>query len=410
MISPKLCIKCKGKLLCGLKSCPILEKQNFFKSSANTIKGTNFSGNSPPSVFVGWKSYPKVSIAPLSPPILNDTSLLDSPERWFGLPQERIISMRQQLIRPNKMIDATEASNPSYGLVEIQELAMSSEPVTVNIDLSKKLSPNLLFDEGVAPMGPVGFLKKFSLEGNPKIPKKVDYLVSDTNAKSKTAMLELYSSGIPVNSLHKLLSAGTLGVKKKRKLVPTRWAITAVDSNISGEIIDEKVKGFQQISEFMLFHSNYLDNDFWVLLVPGSWAFEQLECWLPGGSWAVNAKSFTIIQDHEFYGGRKTYASNTEGAYYAARLAVAEYLALKKRQAAVIVFREIGKDYKVPLGVWQIRENVRHALQGKPLSFSSLSLSLSFLSRKLKIPMRDYNKTSRLLDHLKHQRTLSQWF
>jgi len=408
MISPRLCIKCKGKLLCGLKSCPILSKQSFY-SNAPELKGTSFSGSSPPSVFVSWKGYPKVSIAPLSPPVLENTSLLDAPERWFGLPQEQIVEMRQQLIMPRKPIDAASASNPSYDLVEIQELAMSLDPIDVEVDLKKKLSPVISFDEGVAPMGPSAPLKEFSLQENPSIPKKVDYLVSDTDVKSKAAMLELYGSGFQVNTLHKLLSAGTLGVKKNRKLVPTRWSITAVDSNISKELVDEKVKHFQQLGEIQLFHSNYLDNDFWVLLVPGGWAFEQLEAWSPGGSWAANASSPTIVQDHEFFAGRKTYASNVEGAYYAARLAVAEHLVKEKRQAGCIVFREIGAGYQIPLGVWQIRENVRHAFGKKPFSFSSLSIVLAFLSKKLKISMKQYERESRLLDHFKHQKTILQW-
>ena len=43
------------------------------------------------------------------------------------------------------------------------------------------------------------------------------------------------------------------------------------------------------------------------------------------------------------------------------------YLYENKLNAAAIVFREVGKDYAVPLGVWQIRENVRAALKEKPL-------------------------------------------
>ncbi len=410
MISPKLCIRCKGKLLCGLQRCPILEKHAFFKKADSPIKGTSFTGNSPPSVFVSWKNYPSISIAPLSPPIVEDTSLFDAPEKWFGLSQERIIEMRQQLIRPNKRVQAGEARNPSYSLIEMQELAMSLDSVLISVDLRRRLFPRLSFDEGVAPMGPSGLLKEFSLQENPKIPPKIDYLVSDTNAKAQTALMELYNSGIAVSSLHKLLSAGTLGVKKNRKLVPTRWSITAVDSNISKELIEEKIMGFQQLAEFQLFHSNYLDNNFWVLLLPSSWAFEQLECWLPGGSWAVNASSATIIQDHEFYAGRKSYASNVEGAYYAARLAVAEHLVERKRQAACIIFREIGSNYVLPLGVWQIRENVRNALQQKPLSFSSLSLTLAFLSKKLKVPIKKYEKESKLIDYFRNQKTIKNWF
>jgi len=232
--------------------------------------------------------------------------------------------------------------------------------------------------------------------------------VGDTDAKSNIALQELYGSGFSVTFLHKLLSAGTLGVKKNRKFVPTRWAITAVDSNLSLQLV-EKVKGFQQLGEIQLFSSNYLDNNFYILLMPSAWSFEMLECWLPGGVWTEKAKTFHIAQDHEFYKGRKDYASNIEGAYYSARLAVAEHLAEKKRQAAAVVFREIGEGYNIPLGVWQIRENVRHALQQKPLAFSDLRLALALISKKLKVPLQQYEKKSKLLDALKNQKKLSDF-
>jgi hypothetical protein len=206
------------------------------------------------------------------------------------------------------------------------------------------------------------------------------------------------------------LSAGTLGIGKSRRLVPTRWSITAVDANISQALIEEKVKTMPLVGEVQIFHSNYLDNDFWVLLVPTSWCFEQLECWLPGGAWAQNAKHPHIVQDHEFYPGRKKYASNVEGAYYSARLAVAEHLIGEKRQAGAVVFREIGEGYSVPLGVWQIRENVRHALKEKPLCFSALPLALGYLGRKLKVPMERYKKESALLDGFLHQKKITEFF
>jgi len=408
-ISPKLCIKCKGKLLCGLSYCPILKKHSLQSKTVSNISGKEFTGSSPPSLFVSWKNYPKVQIAPLSPTEITDSSLFDLPEEWFGLSQEKIVSFREQLFRSNRQITVTDAAKPSYELAEMQELVMTTKPTAIDVKLKSKPSYKLSFHESVAPIGPSAPLIKMKLEDNPSIPKKIDYAVSDTDLKSGEALVRLYNAGFHVSRLYKLLSAGTLGIGKRRRLVPTRWSITATDSNISKELVEEKVKDFQQLSEFQLFHSNYLDNDFWVLLIPGSWAFEQLETWLPGGTWASEANEATIIQDHEFYGGRKKYASNVEGAYYSARLAVAEHLLKRKRQAAAIVFREIGKDYNIPLGVWQIRENVRNALTKKPLTFSSLSLSLAFLSRKMKIPVARYKKKSRLLDFLQHQKRLSDF-
>jgi len=409
LISPKLCIRCKGKLLCGLSYCPVLKKNSARHKSVSNIKGNEFVGSSPPSLFVSWTNYPNVQIAPLSPTEVFDTSKFDIPEQWFGLPSEEIISFREQLLRGNKPVNIKAAANPSYELVEMQELAMSTKPVAVDIKLKSAPKSTISFGEMVAPMGPSAPLFKMKLDENPSIPKKIDYAVSDTDLKSTDAIISLYNSGFHISRLHKLLSAGTLGIGKNRKLVPTRYSITAVDSNISKNLIEEKVKYFQQIGEFQLFHSNYLDNDFWILLIPSSWAFEQLESWFPGSDWAGDAKEPIIAQDHEFYSGRKTYASNITGAYYSVRLAVAEFLNLKKRQAAAIVFREIGAGYALPLGVWQTRENSRNALRQKPLTFSSLELALAFLSRKLKIPMDKYKKESKLLDFLQNQKRLSDF-
>ncbi|MDP2973828.1 MAG: Nre family DNA repair protein [Candidatus Diapherotrites archaeon] len=409
MISPELCIRCKGKLLCGLSYCQILRKYGEQSRVVAEIKGNRFTGSSPPSIFVSWGNYPNVQIAPLSPTTVMDSSLFDSPEKWFGLPPEQIVSFREQLLRSNKRINVNAASKPSYDLFEMQQLVMAAKPTAIDVQLERKPVPFLSFHESVAPLGPSAPLVEMHLEENPKINRKVDKAVADTDLKANDALFFLYDAGFPISTLQKLLSAGTLGIGKNRKFVPTRWSIVATDSNISQHLVEEKVKQHQQISEFQLFHSNYLDNDFWVLLAPSVWGFEQLECWLPGATWAQNAKEASITQDHEFFEGRKDYASNVEGAYYSARLAVAEHLAAKKRQAAAIVFREIGEGYSIPLGVWQIRENVRNALQQKPISFSSLPLALSFLSKKLRIPIRRYKKESALLDRLLHQRTLPQF-
>lgn len=410
MVSSSLCVRCKGKLLCGAPKCAVLEHYSSLRKATAPIHCREFSGSSPPSIFVSWKNYPNVSIAPLAPAVVDEKNfILDAPEQWYGFHSSRIVSMREQLIQSHVRMNAFEAANPSYELLDLQEIVMAEKPVELEIELQHKPLPRLSFHESVAPMGPSAALEDLRLVSNPIIPKKIDYLVSDVSAKSSTALLELYGGGVPVSTLYKLLSAGTLGVKNRRKLVPTRWSITAVDSNISKSMVEEKVKGFQQISDFRLFHSNYLDNDFWVLLIPSAWSFEQLETWLPGGIWTQNETGFSVVHDHEFYSGRKDYASNVEGAYYSSRLAVAEYLLREKRQAAAIVFREIGEGYDIPLGVWQIRENVRHALAEKPLVFFSPDLALKYLSQKLVVPMSQYKKESALLDAFAHQKRIADF-
>lgn len=372
--------------------------------------GQNFVGASPPGFFVSWQNYPKIAVAPLSSVPSEANELSDRPEEWYGLPQEKIISFRESLLRSYKTMPVSLAADPSYELLDFQEIAMSSSLFELEVNLAEKPRQDLSFDSFTAPLGPSAKLNKVNLIENPKIPKEIDYYASDSDAKSNTAIIDLFQKGFPVSTLSKVLSSGALGVKKKRKLVPTRWSITAVDSNISKYFIEEKLIQNKVIDNFKLFHSKYLDNDFWVLLMPYPWSFEQIECWLPGGVWTQGATSFNILADHELSTGLKGYPEETEGAYFAARLAVTEHLVKENRSAAAIVFREIGSGYALPLGVWQIRENVRAALKEKPLEFSTMDIVLEFLSKKLSVPMEQYKKKSVLIPHFKQQTRLSQWF
>ena len=410
MISAELCVRCKGKLLCGLSYCPILQNYSTQLRITKDFESA-FDGASPPSIFVSWHDYPKVTVSPLSTPeTADDVSIFDNPERWYGISAERIIEFRSALIMAGKKFHVEDARSPNRELSTMQELTMSLSQTDVDVELEKKPQLILSFCSFFGPLGPKAPLKKIELAANPKVHRKVEYVVSDIDFKAKDALIKLYKDGFSVSFLHKLLSAGLLGIEKNRKIVPTRWSITAVDSNISQHIIDNEIKGFTTIDKYELYHSFYLENDFWVLLLPSVWAFEQLECWLPQGIWTKMAKEHQIIQDHEFYEGRKDYASNVEGAYYAARLAVAEHLAERKRQAACIVFREISDKYVVPLGVWQIRENVRHALKQQPIRFETLDSALQFLSSKLRVPMEEYKKASALIPYFKKQKRITNWF
>lgn len=401
------CIQCKGRLWCG-SSCKVLEGYKRKTGFVSGIKNNSFDGVSPPGLFVSWNNYPKVEIAPLSSfQPAEGVDVFDEPENWFGFSSEKIVEMRESLIEPRKKIDVFSAQNPSNELSLIQETVMSSNSVDVSVELNKILSQKLSFDSFNAPSGPKAELKKFSLNSNPKIPKKIDYIVSDTDLVSSEGLKELYSSDVSVNSMQKILSAGLLGLKKKRKLVPTRWSITAVDDTVSKNLI-EKIKYFKETDFIQLFQSAYLDNRFFVLLIPGYWSFEQLEAWKPESVW-MKGSSLKVMADSELFKGRKNYVSNTAGAYYASRLAVSEFLFEKRRQAKAVVFREIGEGYEIPLGVWVIRETVRDALKKKPLRFFDLELALKFLSSHLTVPIKLYLKESKVLGDLQ-QKKISDFF
>ncbi|MBI4043209.1 MAG: hypothetical protein HY393_00190 [Candidatus Diapherotrites archaeon] len=403
-----ICVKCKGRLWCG-PVCWVLEKHKIVSRSVEQMKGTSFQGSSPPSLFVSWTSYPNVTVAPMAPTFsLDDADLLDNPERWYGLPAQDIIGFREQLVRSTSKALVQSASNPSRELARMQELVLGEKSVEVEVELAKRPHAELSFSDTTPPMGPHAPLKKFRLTENPSVPQKVDALVADTQALSQTAVQELFEHHIPVHYLYKILSAGMLGVQRKRKLVPTRWAITAIDSNLSNYLVEE-VKAYSPIQDFRVFHANYVDNDFWILLLPSEWQFEQMEAWKPGGLWTSHSTESRIMADHEFFGGRKKYASNVAGAYYSARLAVGEYLRSIKRQSGCVIFREIGVSVQASLGVWKIRETVRHALKEKPLTFYELPRALDFLSSRLSVPLESYLRESNVLSFYRHQKRITEY-
>jgi len=402
-----LCLKCKGgKRLCGKDRCPYLEKLNTF-SRPIPIDKSSFCGSSPPSIFVGRYGYPKVKIGPLLPPMkIFRAERLDDTELWLDKKIEDIIAMRSSMYRTGQEIPVKNSYEPSSRfLAETQELALSSRSVDTEIHLASipKVKKITSFDSRVAPMGPSVEARKVDIAENPKVPKKVDYLTSDIHAGAVLAIEELYMAGIPVNHIMRILSAGLLGRARYRRLVPTRWSITAVDDAI-GKSLASKVKHYQQLNELRYFHYDHFGNFFHILLIPTAYSFEMIETWLKGAFWANDT---ALISDHEGYSGRKDYADNVTGAYYAARLEALAYLTRIRRQATIIVFREITDKYWAPLGVWVIREGVRMAMKRKPFIFGDTEEALSSITKAVLV--KNWWKKSKLLHDMLVQRKLEDF-
>ncbi|MEM2583158.1 MAG: hypothetical protein QW519_02190, partial [Candidatus Thermoplasmatota archaeon] len=106
--------------------------------------------------------------------------------------------------------------------------------------------------------------------------------------------------------------------------------------------------------------------------------------------------------------GRSSYAS-IGGCYYAARLASAELLKKERKQAGVIVLREIHPGYIMPVGVWNVRENVRFALRKECKKFSDAREAILFISSLLHIPIKRWIESSELLKNLLMQKKLDEY-
>jgi DNA repair protein NreA len=355
-----------------LKKISFKDKEKIIRSALKRVNSllpkSDFISSSP-SPFVGRFNYPDINLGILTTPQLNEYAWVnDAPVFWssenFKIPD--IVNLRTELINSNfrvnvKKIDSLVSS--------VQDIALSKVPVDVNIKVDK--SPRILFksDSLMAPTGASAKLKSFSLESTPNIPGVVQKFYYDKDCNAVEAVTSLFNKGFDETSLTRMLSVGSFGVEKNRKLVPTRWSITATD-DILGKDLIKSVKNFSENSDFLVYKGVYLGNFYFVLFFPGQWQYELFECY-------VNSKEFS--SDFENFSGRKDYASSCAGGYYSVRLTVLEKLKELKRQSSVLVLRFISDDYFLPLGVWVTREASRKALKSNPIRFSDKRLLLDFI-------------------------------
>jgi len=400
-----LCLRCKGKGLCGRPDCPFLEALRFFCSSMPDLEGTELEGTSPPAVFVGRIGYPFVSVGPLVPPVKGDTALMDRPEDWAGLPLAEIIKMRSSLVRGKFTVDVRKPWKAGRLLDLTLELALSEGSTESEAVFRKKPRKVLVLDEGVQPFGPTAPLRSLDVDVG-RWDRKLERAYSDTDLRASEAVLWLYEEGVPVSRIQRAFSMGAFGLGRLRCLVPTRWSITAVDSMIS-RALSGRIRDYPVLNEYWVYHASLLDNHYVVILAPDSWAFELLEAWAPGALWNPSAET-CVVSDWEGWRGRTTYA-RPGGSYYAARLAVCEALDRMRKQARVIVLREVRPGYKFPVGVWQVREAVRTALRSEPFRTDSLEEALEHASRWLVIPARVWLRASKLLKDALCQRKLTDF-
>jgi DNA repair protein NreA len=329
MMSANLCIQCKGgRMLCGNNPCPLLAKisvkPRIDRSVSKEYFGPSFN------IFVGREGYPNVNMGPLVG--LDNSKDMDNPNSWFGREYSDLVEMRSMVLR-SKQVEGIKSRSK---FVEInQELALASKPADVELFFKHEPVYRFSFSDVTQPMGPSAQVEKAILAENPRISKKVESVVSDELKSSDQAGI-LYDKGIDIYKITTILSSGILGLDRNKKMVPTRWSITATDDILAKKLISE-IKQLESVNEYIVYHSEYLHNRFTVLIMPGSWEFENFEAWAPGSFWASQIKDTAITEEYESYKGRKGYADLQGGGYYASRISMLEGLKKIGRQGRVFV-------------------------------------------------------------------------
>ncbi len=407
-----ICPRCHRNRACERPSCPLKARESFAKNTNFSYK-KDFTGSTP-NVFVGRFGYPNVNVGLLSTDFSQDD--VDDPLRWSREKYEmnRIVNLRSTLV--NSRFASSIHSPTSRTKNKLQELSkeisLSAKKVDTEVHLKKKPMPGTAFNKEATPHGPSVPVESAEAAENIRVPTKVDKAVSDEGYKAGSALKDLYKHNFDEHYLTKVLSVGNLGVQSQRKMVPTRWSITAVDDTL-GKGMLEKIKDFSATLEPTAFYGGYLGNYFLALFFPGRWSFEFIENYTFDMEKDNPSEGVGTDSDFEGYQGRKSYAMNTAGGYYAARLPILEYMKDKRRQGSIMLLRFITKDYYASLGVWVVRESVRKTLQEKPIEFASEDLMLLYakklIMKRFKYDLEPVLKRSTILDTRKRQSSLDRF-
>ncbi len=366
--------------------------------------------------FVGRYGYPNVNLGILTPPETRENAqILDDQIGWsqnkLDIPE--IIDHRSQLLnsRSKTLVSKTQSK-----LLELaQEIALSKRSVDTEIHLDKKPEIRMNTDPLLPPFAANASLKSARLTENATVPTKVEKVVND-DIKAADALAHL-SKSFDEHYLSKILSVGTLGVRKDRKLVPTRWSITATDDTLGKSHIED-IREYNIIEDYELYFGGYLGNYYAIILIPEVWSYELFEIYAGDIHAADKSAGYKcgkgdFMTDSEFYGGRKDYASHTVGGYYAARLAITERLMNRKRQASILALRFITDEYTTPLGVWVCRESTRESMKNLVAKFGSQELILDFVNNKIKskfgLDVQKYYKLSKILFLKSSQKKLGEF-
>ncbi len=362
-LNPEICIRCKGyRNLCGLGYCPLLKGLKAKTYTITKIKSNRLEGSTPPSLVVGEKGYPRVTILYGIPPYVrgDEAKIYDDPRSWFmRLDLGEIIDLRTRLLYLTIKADIHDP----WRLYEkeIGLAPLSSKPVDTEAELLKPPKPKLDFDILLPPQGPSAPVKRVYIIDNPKLHRRLEKLIWDP-VKANEAVWTLYKDNLDFETITRAFSLGFLGEFKRRRIVPTRWSITAVDSIISSYLI-KRIHRYNIISDILVFRSEYLYNKYTIILYPGRYSSEWIEVWKPNSLFNPEAKESILIV-HDDYSGKPNIM---DGGFLAARLGVLEYLDRIKRQARAIILREVLPQYMFPVGSWQIRYTVRNAFNKGPV-------------------------------------------
>ncbi|MDD1720228.1 MAG: hypothetical protein LUQ25_09230 [Methanoregulaceae archaeon] len=356
--------------------------------------GREIDGSTPPSVFIGSWNYPKVYAGPMIAPLHGDTAILDTPEAWIPAQktQDEIIGFRMNLVRGKHQVGVRDLDNRFTET--LRDIGLSGKSIESEAAFDRAPTGSSFSDEHTV-YGPSAEIERFEI-GNVAWDRDLERVYFDSDLRAGEAIVDLHRKGVQFSGIQKALSVGAIGNGRDRRLVPTRWSITAVDSTIANSLLAQ-VRKNQVIDCVQVREFSSLNNHYAVMLVPTAWQYEWMEAFLQ----ALGSEDH-VFADHESNRGKTEYSS-VGGCYYSCKMAVLETLAKEGKQAGAIVLREARRGY-VPLGVFNVRENVRNAMLQKSVEYEDIPSALADVSQRFVLPVSRFVGESTLLSGMLHEK------
>lgn len=332
---------------------------NEIRKYQKTLKPTKEIDGYGSSAIVGERNYPQLKVYNSS----NEdkkSSFLNS-NKIVKQSYSKIIKYKARNILGNTNNIYVKKTNDKV-LTQIQDIYKAKKEV----EFTSKFESELKFNKPIVNklsgvLGTKNELLNIELNENAKTSKQVEKYSAD-DIKSKEAVINLYEKGVNESQIINLLTLGNFGLALNRKIVPTRWAITAYDKAIENHLYS-KIINYKLIDSYELYFKKDKGNSFLIILLPDTYSAENYE--FMSNNWQA---SDYVGVDNQL----KKKEPSTAGGLFATKLAINEYLFKRKKQAQYICIRFID-NYEVPLGVIFVRETVRETM--KKIEFSTSNFS-----------------------------------
>lgn len=373
-------------------------KLNFYyeiNKYKSTLKPTKEIEGFASYVIVGEKNYPNLATHNIS----ND-SIASSYRNSSDIVKKKYDDIFK--IKARNILGSTNPVHVKNTSQRIQDEIRDIYKAKNIVNFSSNFSKELTFDKvvvnkiaGIA--GSKNDLISLNSTENTQTSKQVEKYI-ENDIKAKEAVISLYEKGVNEHQIINLLALGSFGVSVNKKLVPSKWAISAYDQTIE-KYLHKKILKFSSLNEYELYSYSDKGNFFLIILFPDTFAGNVIETF-PG---AVE-EDFVLVDNK-----LKKPEPETAGGFYATKIAIHEFLVSRKKQASYLSIRII-KDYEIPLGVVFVRECVRNALNKKILFKTSNKKDLeSYLYENFKEHFEFYLK-SQILKNQRIEKKVTDFF